>query len=201
RNRLPDILIVAGLLVLPLIFFAPVTLGGRTMLPVDNLFAFAPWAAHADEFGVTTPHNGLISDLILENYPWKRFITESLRAGQLPLWNPYLFAGVPFFAAGQHSAAYPFSLIFYVMPLAQAYGWFSVSQLFLAGALMYLFARGLGVSRAGAAVAGVVYQLCGFYLVSVVFSMIIAAAAWLPLILLMAEYIIRQQPALGGRPA
>ncbi len=201
RKRLADILIVAGLLVLPLIFFAPVTLGGRTMLPVDNLFAYEPWAAHADEFGVETPHNRLISDLILENYPWKRFIVESLRGGELPLWNPYLFAGVPFLAAGQHSAMYPFSVIFYVMPLAQAYGWFSASQLFIAGLLMYLFARGLGVSRAGAAVAGVAYQLCGFYLVSVVFSMIIAAAAWLPLILLMTEYVIRQRPALGGRPA
>ena len=201
RNRLPDLLIVAGLLLLPLIYFAPVTLGGRTMLPVDNLFAFEPWAAHAAEFGVTVPHNGLISDLILENYAWKRFIVQSFNRGELPLWNPHLFAGVPFLAAGQHSALYPFSVIFYVMPLAQAYGWFSVSQLFLAGLFMFLLARGLGVGRVGSAAAAVVYQLCGFYLVSVVFSMIIAGAAWLPLILLMAEYIIRQQPALGGRPA
>jgi O-antigen/teichoic acid export membrane protein len=201
QKWLPDLLIVVGLLALPLLFFAPVTLGGRTLLPLDNLFAFEPWAAHAQEFGAEVPHNGLISDLILENYAWKRFIRQSLGQGELPLWNPHLFAGVPFLAAGQHSALYPFSIIFYLMPLPQAYGWFAVSQLFLAGVLMYLFARSLGVGRAGAAVSAVVYQLCGFCLVSVVFPMIIAGAAWLPLLLLMIEYVIRQRKALGGRPA
>ena len=76
-----------------------------------------------------------------------------------------------------------------------------VSQLWLAGIFMYLFARGLGIGRSGGAVAGVTYQLSAFFVISAVFPMIVAAAVWLPLILLMIEFIIRSVPALRGLPA
>jgi hypothetical protein len=84
---------------------------------------------------------------VLENYPWKKFILESLHAGEIPLWNPYQFAGVPFLAAGQSSALYPFSIIYYLLPLPRAYGVFTVVQFFLAGLFTYIFLRALGVER------------------------------------------------------
>ncbi len=202
QRYLPDLAIAALLLALPLSLFWSVTVGDRTLIPTDNLTAFEPYRSAAAQFGLSgPPHNQLLSDLVLENYLWKKFILESLRARELPLWNPYLFTGVPFLAAGQHSALYPFSLIYYVLPLARAYGVFTVSQLCLAGLFMYGFLRVLGLRRLGAAFGAVLYQLCGFMVVSVVFQMIIAAAAWLPFILTMLELIVRQQPALGGRPA
>ncbi len=69
--------------------------------------------------GTVVPYNALISDLVLENVQWKSVITDALRSGNSAdiLWNPRSFAGVPFLAAGQHSAAYPLSLLFYVLPL------------------------------------------------------------------------------------
>ena len=117
-----DLLILAGFLLLPFLLFGSVTVGGRTMLPVENLFQWAPWASAAVDFQAAVPQNHLITDLIIENYAWKRFIANSLSGGELPLWNPYLFAGAPFLAAGQHSAYYPFSLLFLVLPLTKAYG-------------------------------------------------------------------------------
>ncbi|MBI3763139.1 MAG: hypothetical protein HY260_14920, partial [Chloroflexi bacterium] len=105
---------------MPLGLFWSVTVGGRTLVPADNLFNFEPWRSAADQFGVTRPHNELLSDLLLENYACKRFIVESLRHKEIPLWNPYLFAGAPFLAAGQHSALYPFSIVFYILPLSRA---------------------------------------------------------------------------------
>ncbi len=200
RSLRLDLLIVAALFVLPFAFFWPVTLGNRTLLPADNLYQFQPFTAYREQLGVpAVPHNMLLSDLVLENLPWKKFIRDSFANGELPLWNPYIFAGVPFLAAGQHSALYPFSVIYYVMPLEKAYGWFTVSQLWLAGLLMFLFMRGLGVRRFGATIAAIAYELSGFFVASVVFQMIIAAAAWLPFLLLMVEFTIRQRP-LFGRP-
>ncbi len=204
RGWAPDLLIALFLLLLPLVLFAPVTLGGRTLLPADNLLAIEPWHSAAAQFGYAdpiVPHNKLLDDLVLENYPWKQFILESLRAGELPLWNPYQFAGLPFLASGQHSALYPFSVIFYVLPLPRAYGVFTVSQFFLAGLLAYAFLRGLALRRWSALFGAVVYELSLFMVVSVVFPMIIAAAVWLPLILLAVDLIVRQRPAFGGRPA
>jgi O-antigen/teichoic acid export membrane protein len=188
------------LFLLPLILFAPVTLGSQTLLPTDNLFTFEPYRSVAAELGVGQPHNTLLSDLILENYAWKRFLLQSLEARELPLWNPYIFAGAPFLANGQHSALYPLSAVFYLLPLWRAYGIFTVLQLGLAGVSMFAFARALGRSRLAATIAGMIFQLSGFFTVSVVHPMIIAAASWLPLILAAAEFTIRQRP-LWGRPA
>ncbi len=200
RRRRSDLLILAVLFILPLLLFWPVTLGGKTLLPVDNLYQWQPWKAAADQFNAQIPQNQLVSDLILENYAWKHFIVESLSNRQIPLWNPYQFAGAPFLANGQHSAYYPFSILFYLLPLTVAYGWFTVSQLFLAGACMYVFARVIGMGRLASLTAAIIYQLSGFYIVSVVFTMIIAAAAWLPLLLAAIELII-QQRSIFGRPS
>ena len=117
--------IAACLLLLPLLLFAPVALGSKTLLPADALFLFEPFRATAAEMGVSYPQNHLVADLILENYAWKRFVVEALRARELPLWNPYLFAGHPFLANGQHSALYPLSIVFYVLPLWRAFGVFT----------------------------------------------------------------------------
>lgn len=192
RHYQADLLLVAGFLLLPLLLYGNVTVGDRTMLPADNLFQWAPWAAAAETYDATVPHNSLITDLIIENYAWKRFILKSWQAGEIPLWNPYLFAGVPFLAAGQHSAYYPFSILFLILPLSKAYGWYTVSQLWLAGVLMYVFGRILQMRRASAALAGLVYQGCGFMLTSAaVFPMVIGAAVWLPLLLGCIEKVMR----------
>jgi O-antigen/teichoic acid export membrane protein len=197
-----DLLIAAGLLLLPCLLFWQVLIGGRTLIPADNMFAWQPWRSFAAQHGVDVPHNELLSDLLLENYVWKRFILESFRqtgglTNKLPLWNPYLFAGTPFFAAGQHSALYPMSVLFYVLPVPYAYGPFTVLQLWLAGVFMYIFARTLGINRFGATVAAVTYQLSAVMVIQVVFTMIIASMAWLPLLLALIEKVIRQQ-RMGG---
>ncbi|RLC93004.1 MAG: hypothetical protein DRI77_12295, partial [Chloroflexi bacterium] len=202
RKSLPDLGAVILLLLLPLLLFAPVALGHKTLLPADNLFLNEPYRSAAAEMEVGYPHNHLVSDMILENYPWKRLILDAIHDRELPLWDPYIFAGHPFLANGQHSALYPLSLVFYVLPLWRAYGIFAWLQLGLAGIFAYLFARVLGVRRLGGLVAGITFQFSGFMIVSAAaHPMIIAGASWLPFILAMVELIVQQRPALGHRPA
>jgi O-antigen/teichoic acid export membrane protein len=202
KDVLLNLMIAAGLLLLLVVFFWPVIVGGKTLLPADNLFAYPPWQSFAAQFQVDIPHNELLSDLILENYVWKHFIVEALQSRQIPLWNPYILSGQPFLAAGQHSALYPLSLLFYIVPLVKAYGYYTVLQLLLAGLFMYVYARTIGLRRFGSLVAAVVFPLSGFMVVSVVHPMIIAAASWLPLLLAVIERLVRTQEALlsGGRP-
>ncbi|MBL8134243.1 MAG: oligosaccharide flippase family protein [Anaerolineae bacterium] len=200
RRRLPDLLILALLFALPLLTFWNQTVGGRTLLPAENLYQYEPYATYREVVKAPAiPYNHLVSDLVLQNFQWKSFLRQQIADREIPLWNPYQFSGIAFLAAGQHSALYPFSLLYYLLDLPAAYGWFTVVQLWLAGAFMFAFARGLGISRAGGAAAAVTYQLAAFFVISAVFPMIIAAAVWLPLLLLMIEYVIRHQP-LAGRP-
>jgi O-antigen/teichoic acid export membrane protein len=201
RQRFLDLGAWLVLLILPLLLFWPVTVGSKTLIPADNLYQWQPYRAFADAQGVSLPpHNELLSDLVLENLTWKQFIVQSIRAREVPLWNPYLFAGVPFLAAGQHSALYPLSGLFYILPLTRAYGVFTVVQLWLAGMFMYVFGRVLRMGRFPALIAGITYQLSAFFLVSVVFTMIIAAAAWLPLLLAVVEVMVRKQEEKGAGP-
>jgi len=215
---LPDLGAFILLFSLPLLLFAPVALGPKTLLPADSLFLFEPYRTAATDdstedltvgsaepptevLGAAFPHNHLVADLILENYAWKHFLVEAINSRQLPLWDPYVFAGHPFLANGQHSALYPLGIVFYVLPLWRAYGVFAWLQLGLAGAFAYLFARVLGVRCLGGLITGITFQLSGFMVVSVVHPMIIAGASWLPFILAMVELVVQQRPALGRQPA
>ena len=191
RRAAPDLALLALLLLAPLLMFHQQTLGNRSLLPGENLFQYPPYAAYREVAKAPPPHNHLLSDMVLQNMQWKSFIRAQIAQGEIPLWNPHIFAGLPFFAAGQHSALYPLSLVYYLLPLSAAYGWFIVLNLWLAGGFMAGYLRCLGANRAGAALAGIVWQLSGFLIANAVFPMIVAAAVWLPLILWMIENIVR----------
>jgi O-antigen/teichoic acid export membrane protein len=70
-------------------------------------------------------------------------------------------------------------------------------QIGLAGANMYILGRVLRLRPPAALFSGVAYMFSGFLVVSVVFTMFIAAAAWLPLLLAIIEFIIRKQEEKG----
>ena len=197
RRFRSDLCALLTILVLALLWFAPVLLPGLThasLLPFDNLSSFEPWRSLQPGL---IPYNNLLSDLVLENAVWKLHIQRTLAQGQLPLWNPQIFTGIPFLAAGQSSTFYPLSLLFYVLPLETAYGWFTALQIALAGANMYLLGRVLRLRPLAALFSGVVFMFSGFLIVSVVFTMFIAGAVWLPLLLAVIEFIIRKQEEKG----
>ncbi|HEU0168806.1 MAG TPA: hypothetical protein VFS62_13595, partial [Chloroflexota bacterium] len=184
---------LALLLLAAIGFFWQATLGGKVLLPVDNLYQFPPWSAYAPA-GFSGPHNSLISDSILENYGWKTFLVDSIRQRQLPLWNPYILGGTPFFAPGQASVLYPFTLLFVLLPLAAAYGWFAALHLFFAGACTYAFLRACGCSRPAGIVGGVAYMFSGRLVTSILWPQMIGAIVFLPLLLLCVELIVGQAP-------
>src|SRR5512142_1137007 len=66
--------------------------------------------------------------------PVRTLVVAELRAGRLPLWNPYEATGKPLFAEGIHSVLHPLSL------LAAAVAPSSIDFLILA----YLLAAALG---------------------------------------------------------
>lgn len=180
------------LLLVPLLLFAPVVLGSRTLLPADALTLFEPFRSAAPT--VETPHNPLLADLVLQNYPWQRLIVNALAQDDIPWWDPFIFSGHPFLANGQAMGFYPLRIVFHLLPLPRAYGVFIALQLGLAGVWMYILARVLGANRLGGLLAGLTFELSGFLVVSAVHPMIIAAASWLPLLLALAELTLRRAP-------
>ncbi len=194
RRHSGDLLILLPLFLLPLLWFSPVLFTSKTLLPYDNLYQFQPWRElHPD----TDPHNALLSDLVLDNAVWKLHVRRTLAHGELPLWNPQIFAGTPFFAAGLASVAYFLSALFYVLPLEAAYGWFTAIQVAFAGINAYALGRTLKLRPVAALLTGILFQFSGFLIVRVVFTMIVAAAVWLPLLLAIIEKVIQKQEEKG----
>src|SRR5437660_8524813 len=90
------------------------------------------------------------SDLLAMHVPMKRFLVRSWQAtGELPLWNPYSFGGMPFIHDVQVAAFYPLHLPLYLLPeelVGAGMSWLVVFHVILAGCLMFAYARyrGLG---------------------------------------------------------
>ena len=116
--------------------------------------------------------------------PVKSLLHESLRAGRIPLWAPYLFCGYPLAAEGQTAAYYPISwVVSWLLPSWGAVNWMILLHLILAAVGMYLLARELGLSRFGAWLAAFVFSFSGFLFARVQHLSLLSAGSWLPLTL------------------
>jgi hypothetical protein len=116
---------------------------------------------------------------------WLRFAVSSIQRGQFPLWNSYLFSGIPFFANPQPALFYPPTWLALLMPVTRALGWIVVLHVWLAGVGMYAWLRSEGASAMGALVGGIVFAFSGYVAVRVYAGHlgVITTGAWLPLVL------------------
>src|SRR5277367_3692959 len=64
---------------------------------------------------------GNFGDIYGYHYPLRHLVTSTLQEGRLPLWNPYIFAGIPLAANPQGVLFYPASAIHYFFPLAWSF--------------------------------------------------------------------------------
>lgn len=78
--------------------------------------------------------------------PFREFMAHSYRAGFFPLWNPYIFGGMPFWAYAHTMATYPLYIILLAPPSPYGYYAFSLAHAaIMAGSLLLLLHR-LGFS-------------------------------------------------------
>jgi Bacterial membrane protein YfhO len=102
------------------------------------------------------------SDQYIAGYGFREFAASTLRAtGHFPLWNPYLFGGMPYIAAMHGDIFYPTFLLRLVLPTDVAMTWGFIIHIFLAGLFTYVFLRGLGYGFYGALIGGLAYMMSG----------------------------------------
>src|SRR5258706_701521 len=102
------------------------------------------------------------SDQYIAGYAFREFGATMLRTtGHFPLWNPYLFGGMPYVAAMHGDIFYPTFLLRMIMPTDVAMTWGFVIHIFLSGLFTYGFLRALGYSFYGALAGGIAYMMSG----------------------------------------
>lgn len=151
------------------------------------------WPALLGQFLVT-----IRSDQYMAGYAFREFAASWIRAGRgVPLWNSYLFGGMPYVAAMHGDIFYPTALLRLVLPTDTAMTWGLIIHVFLAGVFTFLFLRAVGLSFFGALVGGLAYMLAGNVagLVSPGHDGKLFVSALLPLALLFVHRGVRD-----GRP-
>ena len=133
------------------------------------------------ERGVAIPKGG--GDFNSFYYPLSAFAAGQIQAGRFPLWNPYLYTGAPFAADYQTGALYPPNLLVWTLARPFTYGVFEAVAIFhvwWASVTAYGLARAVGMRRAGALVAGVVFAYSGFMIAQLGHVPMVVVASWLP---------------------
>ncbi|AMV40010.1 hypothetical protein [Planctomyces sp. SH-PL62] len=171
------------------IFFHDALRPGRVLSPADVLFvqsSFREPGASAYE-----PENRLLMDPVLQFQPWLAFNRAELRAGRLPLWNPYAGCGAPHVANGQSAVFDPFNLIIVLGAWPDALAWTAAARLWFAGLGAFLLARSWAFGPWGRWFAGLCFPFCGFLVVWLLYP-VTPAAVWLPWLLLATDRAIRE---------
>jgi len=102
------------------------------------------------------------SDQYTAGFPFHAWSAEWFtRTGHLPLWNPAIFGGLPFVAAGSGDIFYPTWLLRFLIPVTAAGNLSFFSHYVLAGLFTYLLLRRLHVSWTGSVIGGLAYELSG----------------------------------------
>lgn len=117
-------------------------------------------------------------------YPIRYFSACAIKDGIIPLWNPYLYAGIPNLAALQSAIFYPVSVLTYLFPFFLGIELFIISHFILSSLFTYLLMRSLNVSRTGALVSAITYGFGGFFLSAVDMLTTLSSATFTPLIFL-----------------
>ena len=102
------------------------------------------------------------SDQYNASVPFQAWSAEWLnRTGHLPLWNPEIFGGLPFVAAGSGDIFYPTWLLRLLVPATTAGNLSFFVHYILAGLFTYLLLRRLQVGWTGSVIGGLAYELSG----------------------------------------
>jgi hypothetical protein len=101
-------------------------------------------------------------DQYVAGYSFRLYGAEMFRqTGSIPLWNPYLFGGLPFIAAMHGDIFYPTAWLRWFLPMDAAMNLGFALHLVLAGFATYLLLRALRLGWAAALVGGLAYELTG----------------------------------------
>ncbi len=144
-------------------------------------------------------------------YPTYSFAQKWWRQGVIPLWNPHLFAGQPFVGDIQSGLFYPLNLLTFFLTNPLSYRdleYLAVLHFFVAGAGMYGVLRwgrwgrtldnGRSLSRAACLAGAIAFEFSDLFITHFGNLNLIAAAAWLPPVLLFfSRGVERRELRLG----
>ncbi len=112
-----------------------------------------------------------------------------LAKGQLPLWNPYIFCGIPLLAESQLALFYPFNLVHLFLALPVAINFLFIFHQALGCIFMYLYLRRITQQAFPSLVGALVFALSSTFIPRIFAGhlTVVCSIAWLPLLFFLAD--------------
>lgn len=176
------------------VFFAR-ELTGSAVAVTSNMARWRPWSESATATEVAAPsHN---PDSATSYYPRRFVLHEAWRRHAIPQWNPWTFCGAPYLADPQSEVLYPPSWPLAPLDPGVQLGVFLFLHAAFGGIGMTLLARRHGVPRDLAMLAGCAFAVNGFFAKHFGQPPFLAAASWIPWVLLAATSVA-SRPSVRG---
>ncbi|MDB5295117.1 MAG: hypothetical protein JWO31_1100, partial [Phycisphaerales bacterium] len=191
--------LLLGILIPQLVLIGPALVGRTLLLPLDILADRTFYLPRATPGGPTPiPKEGTLGDLVVQSEVHRRLVVDEVRAGRLPLWNPYDYCGHPLLAANHTQVFSPYRLLDYAVPSPVAVAWSALLRSAVIAVGSYLFLRrAVGLGWLAAAGGAWCVPLTGTMILSLGYAGS-AVVSFLPWVFLAAD---RCAVRPGGRSA
>ena len=175
-----------------IIFFWQFFIKGLLPVPGDTIIGlYHPFRdLYAKDYSNGVPFkNFLITDPVRQQFPWRELTISIEKRMELPLWNPYNFAGTPLLGNFQSAPFYIFNVLFFIMPFTISWSLIIFFAPLLSGFFLFLYLENLRLSRWASVLGAISFSFSGFFVAWMEWGTITHVALWLPLILLSIDKI------------
>ncbi len=172
-----DLLCVALILLIATAFLAPALRPGYALLPLQRVSRLLPWSEYID----APLQNTTLGDPFFAFYPRRQFFTETIRAGEMPFWNPYILGGYPAVGDTNAQTFYPFNWLttLFISP-ARSFAILAWFHLALTGVLMFGMLRSHRLHPISGLLGAISWMLSGILIVWLEHPHRLSSFAWLP---------------------
>ena len=189
-TRKPGLLFVAALafyLCVAVFFFREAVFTERVQVCCDTALSTYPWSLVRDEgFEMRNP---AAADQCTVFYPWFHYTAKMLKQGEVVLWTPHVFGGVPYLGNLSTAIFYPLNLLLAIIPVNSYFLVQSIFKLVAAGIFTYLLLKRLGLGFVSSLFGGTVYACSGFMILWMI-SNLTSVAVLLPALLWSTEIFL-----------
>ena len=134
-----------------------------------------------------------INDVWYFNFPLKYFLSNQLKQGKLPTWDPYRGGGFPDLAESQVGTFNLYNLISYkLFPAIVAFNLGHIFIFFTAAIGTYLFIRRQKFNQLESFFGAFIYTFSGFFIAHLSHYLLIQAASFFPLLLYFTDKILKK---------
>jgi hypothetical protein len=183
------------IVLLTLIFFWKFIFQGLLPIPADTIPGL--YYPYREIYSNTNPNgipfkNFLITDPVRQHIPWRKLIIEEIKQKQLPLWNPYTFAGYPLFANIQSAPLYIFNFLFIIFNFNLAWSALILIQILFAGLGMFAYLKKIRLTELASLLGAITYMFSGIMVAWLTWGTIGHVLIWLPVLLLVVESVFEK---------